>query len=137
VGTGELVTRSAGEREIDFSARGGRECGQTGEEQQMTEFKGRWKGVTDKEKWAARGASFLAKAKATKVVWFPPEPVESSKKAASRAKEASKKPSGAAKKSTKGATRKTKGAAKKSTGAATKSASDGRNVTNRVRRKKA
>ena len=64
----------------------------------MIEIKSRWKSVTDREKWAARGASFVAKAKATKVVWFPPKPVETGKKAASTAKKAAKKSTGAAKK---------------------------------------
>ena len=84
----------------------------------MIEIKSRWQSVTDRERWAARGASFVTKAKATKVVWFPPKPVETGKKAASTAKKATKK-----------ATKKTTGAAKKSTRAA-------KNVTNRVRPKK-
>ena len=88
----------------------------------MIEIKSRWQSVTDRERWAARGASFVTKAKATKVVWFPPKPVETGKKAASTAKKATK---NAAKKTTK----KTTGAAKKSTRAA-------KNVTNRVRPKK-
>ena len=88
----------------------------------MIEIKSRLKSVTDREKWAARGASFVAKAKATKVVWFPPEPVETGKKAASTAKKT-------AKKTTKRATKKTTGAAKKATNATKK-------VTNPVRRKK-
>ena len=67
----------------------------------------RLKGVTDREKWAERGASFVAKVKATKAVWFPPEPVGTSKKAASTAK-----------KTTKRAAKRTTGAAKKSTPAA-------------------
>ena len=85
----------------------------------MIEIKSRWKSVTDREKWAARGASFVAKAKATKVVWFPPNPMETGEKAASTAQKAAK-----------GATKKTTGAAKKTTGAA-------KDVTNPVRRKKA
>ena len=85
----------------------------------MIDIKSELKGVTDREKWAARGASFVAKAKATKVVWFPPEPVETGKKAASTATKATKR-----------ATRKTTGAAKK-TGNST------RKVANPVRRKKA
>ena len=84
----------------------------------MIEIESRWKSVTDREKWAARGASFVAKAKATKVVWFPPNPVETGEKAASTAKKAAK-----------GATKKTTGAAKKTTGTA-------KNVTNPVRRRK-
>jgi hypothetical protein len=90
----------------------------------MIEIK-RWKSVTDREKWAARGASFVAKAKATKVVWFPPKPVETGKKAASTAKKA-----------TTGATEKMTGAAKKTTGAAKKTTGAAKNVTNPVRRKK-
>lgn len=82
------------------------------------EIRSRLKSVSDREKWAARGGSFVAKAKATKVVWFPPQPVETGKKAASKAKKA-----------TKSAAKKTTGAAKKPTGAA-------KNVTNPLRRKK-
>jgi len=85
----------------------------------MIEIKSRWKSVTDREKWAARGASFVAKAKATKVVWFPSNPVETGEKAASTAKKA-----------TKGATKKTTGAAKKTTNGA-------ENVAKPVRRRKA
>src|SRR5829696_4232799 len=98
----------------------------------MIEIK-RWKSVTDREKWAARGASIVAKAKATKVVWFPPKPVETGKKAASTAKKATtratEKTTGTAKKATTRATEKTTGTAKKTTGVA-------KNVTNPVRRKK-
>lgn len=83
----------------------------------MIEIRSGLKSVTDREKWAARGASFVAKAKATKAVWFPPEPVETGRKAASTAKKASKR-----------ATKKSSGAAKKAAGAAKK--------TNPVRRKK-
>ena len=74
----------------------------------MTEIKSRWQSFTDQEKWAGRGASFAAKVKATKVVWFPPKPVESGKKAASTAKKTTKK-------ATKSATKKTTGAARKTT----------------------
>ena len=93
----------------------------------MTESNSPWKRVRDKEKWAARGASLVAKAKATKVVWFPPKPVETGKKAASTTKRATK---GAAKTATKGASKGTTRAAKK-TAASTKK------VTDPVRRKKA
>ncbi|MGH3306557.1 MAG: hypothetical protein ACRDOX_02625 [Nocardioides sp.] len=75
----------------------------------MIEIKSRWDSVTHREKWAARGASFMAKAKATKAVWFPPKPVETGTKAASTAKKGTKK-----------TTKKTTGAAKKTTGAAKK-----------------
>jgi K+-sensing histidine kinase KdpD len=71
----------------------------------------RLKSVTDREKWAARGASFVAKLKATKVVWFPPEPAKAGKKTAA-----------AAKKSTKRVTKKTTSAAKKTSTGATKAA---------------
>jgi len=84
----------------------------------MIESKSPWKSVTDREKWAARRASFVAKAKATKVVWFPPKPVETGKKAASTAKKATKR-----------VTKKTTGATKKTTNGTKK-------VTNPVRRKK-
>jgi hypothetical protein len=64
----------------------------------MIEIESQWKSVTDKDKWAARGASFVAKAKATKVVWFPPKPEQTGKKAASTTKRTTKKTTGAAKK---------------------------------------
>ena len=57
----------------------------------MIEIKSGWKSVTDRERWAARGASFVAKAKATKAVWFPPQPAYAGKKAASTAKKTTKK----------------------------------------------
>lgn len=84
----------------------------------MIEAKSRLKSVADRERWAARGTSFMAKAKATKVVWFPPKPTETGKKAASTTKRATKR-----------ATKKTTGSAKKTTNSAKK-------VTNPVRRKK-
>ena len=84
----------------------------------MIEIKSRLKSVTDREKWAARGASFVTKAKTTKLVWFPPKPVETGKKAASTAK-----------KSTKRATKKTTGASKKTRNRI-------KNVTNPLRREK-
>ena len=71
----------------------------------MIEIKNRLKGVTDKEEWAARGASFVAKVKATKAVWFPPKPVDAGAKAASTGKKATSR-----------AATKTTGAAKKATG---------------------
>ena len=77
----------------------------------MIEIKSRWDSVADRQKWAARGASFVAKAKATKTVWFPPKPVETGEKAASTTKRATKR----ATKKTTGAAKKTAGAAKKAT----------------------
>ena len=82
-----------------------------GRTQSMIEIKSGWKSVTDRERWAARGASFVAKAKATKAVWFPPQPAAAGKKAASTAK-----------KTTKKATKKATGTTKKATGTAAKKA---------------
>ena len=78
----------------------------------MIEIQSRWKRVTDRERWAARGVSFMGKVKSTKLVWFPPTPEESGQKAASRTKET------------------TRAAGKKTTSSTKK-------VTNPVRRKKA
>jgi hypothetical protein len=75
----------------------------------MRDLKNQLKSVADRGAWAARGASFVTKAKATKAVWFPPEPVKASRNAASTAK-----------RTTKRATKKTAGAAKKSVGSAKK-----------------
>jgi hypothetical protein len=85
----------------------------------MIELKSGLKSVTDREQWASRGASFVAKVEATKAVWFPPKPEETGRQAASTAKKTAKK------------------ATKKSTAAARKSTNRTRNVTNPVRRKKA
>ena len=105
----------------------------------MIEIMSPWKSVRDKEKWAARGASFVTKAKATKMVWFPPKAVETGKKVAATATEASKKTTkkttDAAKKPT-GAAKKMTGAAKKMTGAGKKPTSSTTTRTNPVRRKK-
>src|SRR3954468_4266734 len=46
----------------------------------MMEIKSRWKRLADRG--AARRASFLAKAQATREVWFPPESVENGTSAA-------------------------------------------------------
>ena len=89
----------------------------------MIDVKGQLKGVTDRGTWAARRTSFVAKVKATKMVWFPPEPAETGKKAASTAK-----------KTTKQAAKKTTGTAKKTTAAA-KTTSGTKKVTTPVRRK--
>jgi hypothetical protein len=89
----------------------------------MIDVKGQLKGVTDRGTWAARRTSFVAKVKATKMVWFPPEPAETGKKAASTAK-----------KTTKRAAKKTTGTAKKTTAAA-KTTSGTKKVTTPVRRK--
>ena len=85
----------------------------------MIDIKGGWDSVTDKGHWGARGASLVAKVKATKLVWFPPEPLETGAHAATRAKKgtraAASKSTGAAKKTAK----KTAGTAKKSTNKST------------------
>lgn len=85
----------------------------------MIDLKSGLNSVSDKERWADRGASLVAKLKATKAVWFPPQPTKSGKKAASTAKRATKK-----------SARKTTAAAKKSSGSA-------RRVTERAPSKKA
>jgi len=87
----------------------------------MSDLKSRWKSVSDKKKWAARGGSFVVKVKATKAVWFPPEPVGTGKKAASTTDKATKK---AAKKAT-----------TKTTSAAKKTSSGAKNATKPLRRK--
>jgi hypothetical protein len=90
----------------------------------MMELKGRLDQVADREKWAARGASFVAKLKATKLVWFPPRPVEDGTAAVTAAKKttarAAKKSTSAARKTANGTSKRTSGAAKKTSGAAKK-----------------
>ena len=85
----------------------------------MIEMKSRWKAATDREKWATRGASFVAKTKATKAVWFPPNPEKTGKKAVSTTKKA------------------TKQATKKTTAAAKKTSNSPKKVTSSVGRTKA
>jgi hypothetical protein len=106
-------------------------------DEQMTKIKDPLKSVVDKGQWATRGATFMAKVKATKMVWFPPGPVETGEEAASTAKNATRRTGGAARKTAK----KTTGAAKKAGGpqtkAATKRASGGaKKVTSPVRQAK-
>ena len=91
----------------------------------MIELQSTWKNATDSEKWAARGATFMAKAKATKTVWFPPKPVESGKKSASKATKATKK-----------ATKKATGKATGKAGATAKKTDGGRRVSNPLHRTK-
>ena len=97
----------------------------------MTEFKSRWKSLTNRGQWAVRGSAFAGKVKATKAVWFPPEPVKTGEKAASAAKNGAKKTSKKTGSKTGGAAKKTARAGKKTTGTATKKAVD------RPRRRKA
>jgi hypothetical protein len=59
----------------------------------MSEIKGIWQNATDRGKWAARGTSLMAKAKATKAVWFPPTPGRTNKKASAKAKKVTKRTS--------------------------------------------
>lgn len=79
----------------------------------MTEIKNRLKSVVDKETWGARGASFVAKAKATKTVWFPPDPGKAGKKGAATAKKTARKGTSTAKKTVRKPTKKATNAAKK------------------------
>jgi hypothetical protein len=97
----------------------------------MIELKSGLQSITDKGQWASRGASFVTKVKATKAVWFPPEP--SGEQVASSAQKTAKK---AARKTTAG-TRKTTAGTRKTTAAARKTSAGTKNVTNPVRRKKA
>ena len=85
----------------------------------MIDVKSGFKSVSDKDRWADRGASLVAKLKATKAVWFPPEPVKSGKKATSTAKRATKK------------------SARKATAAAGKTTGGTKRVTKRAPSKKA
>jgi len=107
----------------------------------MIDIRSSLKGVADREKWAARGASFVAKARATKVVWFPPEPVEGGKKAASAATKATTRATGKTAGAATKATRKTAAAGpkatKKTTGAGKKTTNAAKKVTNPASRKKA
>jgi hypothetical protein len=78
----------------------------------MAEIKSRWKSVTNGNSWAARGASLLAKVKATKLVWFPPKPEQAGKTTASTARQA------------------TEDTTEKTTASANKTAASIKNVTN-------
>jgi len=106
-------------------------------DEQMSKITDPLKSVTDKGQWAARRASFMAKVKATKAVWFPPGPVGTGENAASTAKKATKRTGGAAKKTAKKTTAAAKKAGGPKTKAATKKASGGaKKVTSPVRRAK-
>ena len=93
----------------------------------MIDLKSPLKGAADREAWAARGSTFVAKVQATKLVWFPPEPVKAGTKAATRATKATKKAAGGtAKKTTRtttAAAKKSRSGTKKATGAAKKATS--------------
>jgi len=106
----------------------------------MIDIKSPLKGVRDRERLAALGASFVAKVKATKVVWFPPAPLEAGEKVASTTTKATKKASAKATGAAERTTAKTPGAAKKATkkttGAAKKATTGVKGVTSPPRRKK-
>jgi len=106
----------------------------------MIDIKSPLKGVRDRERLAALGASFVAKVKATKVVWFPPAPLEAGAKVASTTTKATKKASAKATGAAERTTAKTPGAAKKATkkttGAAKKATTGVKGVTTPPRRKK-
>jgi hypothetical protein len=61
----------------------------------------------DRAAWAQRGASFMTKLRATKAVWFPPQPAKTGRKAAATVE-----------KGTKRSAKKTTRTAKKATAAA-------------------
>ena len=88
----------------------------------MIDVRSRLKSVTDREKWAASGASFVAKVKATKAVWFPPTAGGTGKKAAGTAKKTTAKATRGGRKTAKKGTGAAKKTAKKGTGAAKKTA---------------
>jgi hypothetical protein len=58
----------------------GRSCDICSQEPQMIDITSRWESDTAREMWIPRRTSFLAKAKATKVVWFPAKRVMPGKK---------------------------------------------------------
>jgi hypothetical protein len=61
-----------------------------GRSNEMNQWQSRLKGVTDRQRWAARGTTFKANARATKAVWFPTEATKSGKKTASKVKTATR-----------------------------------------------
>jgi len=78
----------------------------------MVDVTGLWKNATDKGRWSSRVASFVAKVKATKVVWFPPAGGDSAAKAASKATRTTKKTARKTTKKASGAAKKTASATK-------------------------
>jgi len=87
----------------------------------MIDIRRTYHSVTDRQTWATRRASFLAKAKATQVVWFPPKSAEDAGKAASTAEKTAKKT--ARKTAGKTAPKKRTAAAKKTTGSSKRTTS--------------
>lgn len=94
----------------------------------MIQMRSPWERVTDPAKWSARGTSLIAKLKATKVVWFPPDPVETGKETAMAAKKATTR-------TAKTAARKTTGGAKKTKTGAAGTVSGSKDTTTRARPK--
>ena len=84
----------------------------------MIDIRSELGGLTDRGRWAARGASFVTKHKATKAVWFPPAPVRSATKATT----------GTAGKAT-GATTKAKSGTKKAKSGTTNATSAAKKLT--------
>jgi hypothetical protein len=93
----------------------------------MLDIKSQWNQVTDKGAWSARGGAFMAKLKATKAVWFPPQPASAGKKATSTAKKTGTR----AGRKTTAAAKKSGGAAKKTTARSTGAAKKATNATSR------
>jgi hypothetical protein len=67
----------------------------------MVDIKRQWQSVANKNTWTARAATIVAKAKATKMVWFPPKPEQAGQRHAATTEQAAKnmpeQPTGAAK----------------------------------------
>jgi hypothetical protein len=76
----------------------------------MIDLKSQLDGVRDRERWAARGASFVSKVKATRMVWFPPSIPEGGKAAT---KATATRSTGAARKATKRTARTVTGGTRK------------------------
>jgi hypothetical protein len=66
----------------------------------MMDLAGPLKGVTDRDAWSTRGASFKAKLVATKEIWLPPTPSDAPRKAGSAARGSTKKAASTRKKQT-------------------------------------
>jgi hypothetical protein len=80
----------------------------------MIDIKTRWNNVVDPQTWAARRASFVGKVRATKTVWFPPEPAQAGTKTATTTKRAARKTARSATKASRPATKASRPAEKTS-----------------------
>jgi hypothetical protein len=96
-----------------------------GREHDMIDIQHGLKQVASRERWAARGASFMVKVKATKAVWFPPEPAKSGQRAATAGAQAASAGAQATGRTTKRATKKAAGKPASTTSGAVKKASGG------------